>query len=392
MAIVIATAGVALGLAIIIIAVSVVLGFKDEVKNKVTGIGSHIQVVNYESLYNPESKPIAINDSLENALSKVEGVKHVQQFCLKTGMLKTDNAFQGVTFKGIDEKYDLSFLQSCIVEGKISEPFSHTRNTGKFLISKRLASQLGLELGSNVFAYFFDNKLRARRFRVEAIFSTNMSEYDKSLVFCDFYAAHQLLGYEKDQSSGAEIIIQNFDSLNVVSYRLLPVVGHQQDCYGAYFSMPTIKEISPGIFSWLDLLDINILVILLLMLAVAGFTTISGLLIIILERTQFIGVMKAMGASNRSLRHIFIYYSLFIVLRGIFYGNLLGLGLCFIQHKFGVVHLDPATYYVDTVPILLNWPLVIILNVAVFLFSSLALILPSYMVSRIQPARSIRFE
>ena len=391
-AVVIATAGVALGLAIMIIAVSVVLGFKREVRNKVTGIGSHIQVLNYESLYNPESKPLQISDSLVHDLRKIRGVKNVQQFCLKTGMLKTDEAFQGVAFRGIDEDYDLSFLRSCLVEGEIAEPFTKDRSTGRLVISQRLASQLNLQVGSRVYAYFFDQKLRARRFTVEAIYATNMSEYDKTLVFCDYHTSHQLLGFEDDQSSGAEIVINEFDSLAYVSSHVLSAVGHRQDAYGAYFSSPTIKELYPGIFSWLDLLDMNVVVILLLMMAVAGFTTVSGLLIIILERTQFIGVMKAMGAQNRSLRHLFIYYSLLIVIRGMLIGDILAIALCLTQQHWGFVRLDASTYYVDTVPVLMNWTLILFINLAVFLLSALALLLPSYLVSRIQPARSIRFE
>ena len=391
-AIVIATAGVALGLAIMIIAISVVLGFKGEVQRKVTGIGSHIRVVNYRSAYNPEALPIVVSDSLVSAISAIPEVHNVQRFCVKMGMLKTEESFQGVSFWGIDEDYDLTFLRQNLVEGKIDSAFSSRESSGRLVVSQKIARQLHLAVGSRVYAYFFDQNLRARRFTVVAIYATNLSEYDARLVFCDFKTVHQLMGLAPDQSSGAEVNLYGLEQLEQASQQVTQVVGRRQDHYGAYYAAPTIKDLFPNIFSWLDLLDLNVIVILVLMLAVAGFTTISGLLIIILERTQFIGVMKAMGASNTSLRHLFIYYAIFIVGRGMLVGNLLGIGLCLIQQHFGLVHIDASTYYVSVVPIQISWMWVLIVNVGTFLLSTLALILPSYLVSRIHPARSIRFE
>ena len=388
----IATTGVALGLAIIIISLSVALGFKSEVQHKVTGIGSHIQVLNYESLYRSDSQPIVISDSLIRVLNKVPEIEHVQRFCLKTGMLKTDESFQGVVFRGIDEQYDLSFLKDHLVEGIITHPFSSKESTERLVVSQKLARQLHLSVGSRVYAYFFDQTLRARRFTVEAIYATNMSEYDSKLVFCDYYTVHQLLGFEPDQSSGAEVNLSDMALLPLASAKVVRLVNHCQDSYGAYYTSPTIKDTYPHIFAWLDLLDINVVVILILMMAVAGFTTISGLLIIILERTQFIGVMKALGSNNRSLRHIFIYYAIFIIGRGLILGNVLGLGLCLMQQHFDIVHLDASTYYVSAVPILISWPLVFAVNVLTFIIATLSLIIPSFVVSNIHPARSIRYE
>lgn len=391
-AIVIATAGVALGLAIMIIAISVVLGFKGEVQRKVTGIGSHIQVVNYRSAYNPEALPIAIGDSLVEAISAIPEVRNVQRFCVKMGMLKTDESFQGVSFRGIDEDYDLTFLRENLVEGQIDSAFSSRESSGRLVVSQKIARQLHLAVGSRVYAYFFDQNLRARRFTVVAIYATNLSEYDARLVFCDFKTVHQLMGLAPDQSSGAEVNLVDLEHLEQASPQVTRIVARIQDPYGFNYAAPTIKDLYPNIFSWLDLLDLNVIVILVLMLAVAGFTTISGLLIIILERTQFIGVMKAMGASNASLRHLFIYYALFIVGRGMLVGNILGIGLCQLQQRFGFVHLDATTYYVPVVPIHISWLWVLVVNVGTFLLSTLALILPSYLVSRIHPALSIRFE
>ena len=391
-AIVIATAGVALGIAVMVISISVVLGFKHEVQRKVTGIGSHIQVLNYQSLYDTESQPIVVSDQLMQRLRRIPGVCSVQRFCTKTGMLKTDDSFQGVMFKGIDRDYDLTFLRESLVGGTIDKPFSATESTGRLVVSRMLASQLHLEVGSRVYAYFFDETLRARRFTVVAIYETNLTEYDSRLVFCDMHTVHRLLGYEADQSSGAELTLADMEHLPAASERVMRLVNHQQDRYGAPYSSPTIRDQYPHIFSWLDLLDMNVVVILVLMLAVAGFTTISGLLIIILERTQFIGVMKALGAANRPLRRVVLWYALMLVGRGLVVGNVLGLGLCLLQKWLGVVRLDAATYYVDHVPVLISWPWVVGINVVTLLLSALALLLPTLLVSRIHPARAIRFE
>ncbi len=390
---VIATTGVALGLAIMIVSVCVVLGFKTSVRDKVTGICGHIQVSNYESLYNPESSPIQLKPAFLDSLRDLPGVKCVQPFCQKTGMLKTDNDFQGVVFRGVEEHYDLSFLRGSLVAGSIDEPFCKDRSTGRLLISSYLAKQLRLEVGSRVYAYFFEGTLRARRFTIAAIYATNLSEHDRNLVFCDYHTTHQLLGYTGDQASGAELLINNFDSLEVIGQEVSNLVMQKrQDDYGAYLSSATITEIFPSIFSWLSLLDLNVIVILLLMLAVACFTTISGLLILVLERTQFIGIMKALGATNSALRGIFIRYAMFIVLRGVVLGAVLGIAICLAQKQWGIIHLDPSTYYVDAVPILMNWPIIIGLSVGVLCVSVLVLVLPSYIVSNIQPAKSIRFE
>ncbi len=389
----IATWGVALGLAIMILATGIVIGFKNCVRDKVAGLGSHIQVLNYGALYNADGAPIQVTDSLLEALRAVPGVKGAQPFCLKTGMLKTDDAFQGVAFRGIDGDYDLDFLRSALVEGTIEGPFSRTESTGRLVISQTMAQKLALKVGSRVYAYFFDGKLRARRFTVEAIYATNVNEYDKSLAFCDFHTAHRLLGLADDQATGVEVLATaGFDSLDVVTHRVVKKVAHRQDPYGQYLTAASIKDMYPNLFSWLNLLDLNVIVILILMFCVAGFTTISGLLILILERTQFIGIMKALGASNGMLRRVFIHYAMMVVTRGIVLGVVLGVGLALLQTHTGLVRLDATTYYVSSVPVQLEWTYVVGFALAVWVASVLVLLLPSYVVSNIKPAQSITFE
>lgn len=387
----IATVGVSLGVAVMIIAVCVVLGFKQEVQQKVMGMGGHVQVLNYDYQVDLEQHPIVLDDSLIAKLSSIDGVKHVQRFCNKPGMLKTDESFQGVMLKGVGSDFDLNFLKQHIVSGEVKS-FSDTANTQNIVISSKLAKTLKLDVGSKVYAYFFDGNVRARRFTVEAIYATHMGEFDKTIVFTDIYTTHKLSGFEDGQYSGAEILVDNLDRLDEVSSNVSSAVKSLTDVYGASYTAPSIRELYRGIFSWLSLLDTNVWVILCLMVSVAAFTMISGLLIIILERTQFIGTMKALGTTNKRLRHIFLYFASFIIAKGVIWGNVIGIGLVLLQNFTQFVHLDAETYYVDSVPVSLDWLFIVIINLGTLLVSFCVLILPSYLVSRIHPAKSIRFE
>ncbi|MBQ0049170.1 MAG: ABC transporter permease [Bacteroidales bacterium] len=387
----IATLGVSLGVAVMVVSVCVVMGFKQSIMQKLMGMGGHVQVLNYEYQVDLEQHPIVLDETIMEQLSALPGVQHVQRFINQAGMLKTDDAFQGVMLKGINEEYDTRFLAEHIVEGEMPV-FSDSASRQQIMISQRLSRQLRLGLGSQVYAYFFDGKVRARKFTVAAIYATHMSEFDKTLVFTDMHTTRRLASYQPDQYSGAEINIANTDSLGIIALEVAQTVNHLTDDYGAHYTSPTIRDLYPGIFSWLTLLDTNVWVILCLMLAVAAFTMISGLLIIILERTQFIGTMKALGATNSRLRHLFLYFASFVILRGIFWGNVAGIGIVLLQYFTGFIHLDAATYYVDSVPVSLEWLFIIAINIGTLFISFLVLILPSYLVSRIHPAKSMRFE
>ncbi len=387
----IATVGVSLGVAVMLIAVCVVFGFKREVQHKVMGMGGHIQVLNYDYQIDLEQHPIVLDEAMLSRIRSVEGVQHVQRFCSQPGMLKTDESFQGVVLKGIGPDYDLSFLRDHLLEGELAA-FSDTSSTQRIVISRKLANQLKLSVGSKVYAYFFDGNVRARRFTVSGIYATYMGEFDKTIIFTDIYTTHRLTGFEADQFSGAEISVEDVSKLDEVAVRVAEKVNHEIDHYGANYTTPTIRDLYRGVFSWLTLLDTNVWVILCLMICVASFTMISGLLIIILERTQFIGTMKALGATNGRLRHLFLYFSSFIILKGIVWGNVVGLGLILLQKYTGFVHLDAETYYVDSVSVDLDWPFMGLINVGTLIISFIVLILPSYLVSRIRPSKSIRFE
>lgn len=387
----IATAGVAIGLAVMIVSVCVVLGFKSEIRSKVIGFGSHIQIINYESISSGVSKPVAFPDSLIRELRQVPGVSHIQRFSNKGGILKTNDAFEGILLHGVGAEFNADFLKSNLKEGEIPV-FSADSATNRIVVSQTIADRLHLSCGDRVFAYFFDGNVRARRFTVSGIYQTNLSEFDDNMVFTDLYVCNRLNNYAADQYAGVEITVDRFDDVDLVAGSLVGKVNHLVDEYGAGYAAMTIRELYPQIFDWLDLLDVNVWVILILMVAVAGFTMISGLLIIILERTNFIGVMKALGATNRSMRHVFLYFAAFIVGRGLLWGNVLGIGLVVLQYYFNIVHLDPATYYVDAVPVLFNAGYILAINAATAFISVFVLILPSLLVSRIHPAKSIRFE
>lgn len=388
----IATAGVAIGLAVMLVSVSVVFGFKHTIRDKVVGFGSHITVANFMSLHGRDTRPICIDDSMMAVLRSIDGVKHVQRYAVKQGILKTDSDFLGVAFKGIAEEYDTTFIHDNLVNGSIPM-FSDSIGHNKILVSKIMADRLRLKTGDKVFAYFIDNNgVRARRFTVSGVYQTNLSKFDEAICFTDLYTTVRLNGWETGQTGGAELTVNNFDDINAVEENLVKKVNRTIDRYGETYSSETVQDSNPQIFTWLDLLDLNVWIILALMLCVAGFTMISGLLIIILERTAMIGVLKALGTRNGTVRKTFLWFAVFIIGKGMLIGNIVGLGLIALQKLTEVVKLDAATYYVDTVPVELNVPAILLLNAATLIVSVFVLIAPSFLASKVRPAKSMRYE
>ena len=388
----IATLGVAIGLAVMLISVSVVLGFKHTIRDKVIGFGSHITVGDFLTIQGSDQYPIEMGDSMMNVLKSIKGVDKVQRYAMKQGILKTDSDFLGVMFKGIAEEYDTTFLHNNMVEGYIPA-FSSEASKQQIVISKMIADQLHLHAGDRLFAYFFSNNgVRPRKYTITGIYQTNLSMFDKVICYTDLYSAVKLNGWESDQTSGAELTVKDFNKLDDVADILTHRVNRSSDKYGETYSSATIQQNYPQIFSWLDLLDLNVWIILTLMVCVAGFTMISGLLIIILERTNMIGVLKALGARNKIVRHTFLWFAVFIIGKGLLIGNIIGLGLILLQKYTGLIHLDPATYYVSTVPVEVNIPIILLINIATLLVSVFVLIAPSYLISHIHPAKSMRYE
>lgn len=390
-AIIIATTGVAIGLAVMIISMSVVIGFKHTVRDKIVGFGSHIQVADFMTLQTAESYPIAMDDSMMQVLASQPGVSHVQRFAQRQGILKTDDDFLGVIFKGVAQEFDTTFVHDNLIDGTIPA-FTDSVSSNRIIISKTMADKLRLSVGDKVFAYFVDRNVRTRRFTVAAIYQTNLEQFDNITVFTDLHTCIRLNRWDHDQASGAELTISNFDDLDAVSQQIADSVNRTIDHYGATYSSKNIRELYPAIFGWLDLLDLDVWIILILMIVVSAVTMISGLLIIIIERTAMIGVLKALGARNRTIRHTFLWFAAFITLRALLIGNIIGIGLLILQQQTGFVRLDPQTYYVSTVPVEINPLYILLINIATLLISIIVLIGPSYLISTIRPAKSMRYE
>ena len=391
-AITISTIGVAIGLAVMIVTVSVVLGFKHSIRDKVVGFGGHITVANFLTLQSSDQYSIQMDDSMTTVLKKIPGVKHVSRYALKQGILKTDNDFLGVMLKGVGPEYDESFLKKNMVEGTLPV-FSDKESQNKIVISRQMADKLKVKSGDKIFAYFISAQgVRTRRFTISGIYETNLQRFDEAMCFTDLYTCVKLNGWLDGEASGAELEVNDFNQLQQVADNVANRVNRTLDKYGNTYSSVTVKEMNPQIFSWLDLMDLNVWIILGLMIAVAAVTMISGLLIIILERTKMIGVLKALGARNKTIRHIFLWFATFIIGRGLLIANAISLGIIVLQKYTGFVKLDPQTYYVSTVPVELNWPIIIAINLATLFICVFILIAPSYLISHIHPAKSMHYE
>ena len=319
-------------------------------------------------------------------------MSHAERFATTQGILKTDNDFLGVMFKGIGPEYDTRFLQDCLVEGELPA-FSDSKTKYPLVISKTMADKLRLHAGDRLFAYFIgDDDVRTRRFTISGIYQTNMKRFDDMICLTDLSVAQRLNGWDSLQCTGAEVLVKDFNRLKETNSNLLYLLREKENRDEEASVSYAITDIYPQVFSWLELLDINVWIILGLMIAVAGFTMISGLLIIILERTQMIGILKALGARNSTIRHTFLWFAAFIIGRGLLWGNILGVGLVVLQQQTGFVKLDAQTYYVNEAPMELNLVLIALINIVTLLVSVFVLVAPSYLVSHIHPARSMHYE
>lgn len=390
-AVLIAMAGIAIGLAVMIISVAVVIGFKSEVRNKVIGFGSHIQITNLDAVNSYETHPVVADDSMMTALRAYPEIMHVQRYSTKPGMIKTDDAFQGMVLKGVGPEYDARFIKEYLLEGEIPA-FSDSVSSNQVLISKPLADKMRLKLGDKIYTYYIQDDIRARRLTIAGIYQTDFSEYDNLFLLTDINLVNRLNGWEPTQVSGMELQVRDYDKLEDTTYEIALDTDNQRDKFGGTYFVRSIEQLNPQIFAWLDLLDLNVWVILFLMIGVAGFTMISGLLIIIIERTNMIGILKALGANNFTIRKTFLWFSVFLIGKGMLWGNVIGLAFCILQSQFGIFQLDPETYYVDTVPVSFNVLLFLLINIGTLLTSVLMLIGPSYLITKINPARSMRYE
>lgn len=389
----IATAGIAVAVAVMIVSVCFVKGFQREVSEKLVGLASHIELQHPKFYNSPESYPVVTDDALLNHIKLVPEVEHVQRVSHKLGIFKTPNDFSGVALKGVGQDYRLDFMKKHLVAGNIPD-FRSDRPSNQIVISQTLAKRLGLKVGDKVYSYFFAESIKQRRFTIAGIYNTYLPQFDKSLVMTDLYTVNKLNSWTPDQSSGVEIQLKNADNLPEVERKIARIAAEKAKQTGSDYAVLGLHSNprTASMLSWLELLDANIMVILIIVIGVAGFTMISGLLILILERTTTIGVLKALGASNTRIRHTFLWFAAFIIGRGLLIGNAIGLTLMFVQQHFELIKLNPETYYVDSVPVELDWMWILGINAISLVVNIIALILPSFLVSQVQPAKAIQFD
>ena len=387
----IATISIALSLAVMIVSVAILIGFKQQIKNKLIGFVSAIQVNNYDTNISSETIPIANYYDFIPHLKEIPGIKHIQQYATKGGIIKTNNEMQGVTLNGVGTDFDWSFFKSYLVDGEIFE-VNDSVSTNNVLISEILSSLLGLKVGDSFEIHFVVSEhVRTRKFTVSGIYNTYFEEQDRAYVLCDIKHIQRLNGWAKNQISGFEISLNSIDDLQAVYEQVDDIVSYINFDDGSRLAVSTVADMFPQIFSWLDILDMNVWIILILMIAVSGFNMISGLLIMLLEKASMIGLFKSLGMRNNSLQRIFLYRSAIIVLNGMLWGNVIGIGCCLLQQQFEIFKLNPSDYYFSVAPVQLDVLPVILLNIGSFLLILLIQVLPSMFIAKISPDKTIRF-
>ena len=388
---VIAVIGIAMGLAVMILAVAILTGFKQQIREKIVGFGSNIQIVNFDSNISFETAPIKEGQDFIPKIKKIPGITHVQVFATKAGIIKTDEDIQGVVLKGVGSDFDWSYFRSNLIEGDVFK-VTDTARTEKVIISKKISDMLRLRTGDSFAMHFIQDPPRMRKFTVNGIYETSLEEFDKMYVFCDIGHIKRLNGWDDDQVSGFEIFIDDFDKLDRMTLAVEQAVGYQILKDEANVRVRNIRSRYPQIFDWLNFQDLNVIIIIALMLIVAGFNMISGLLILILEKTNMIGVLKALGSEDIIIRRIFLYQAGYLISKGLFWGNLIGIGLALLQMKTGLVSLDPSSYYIKTVPINLELTHILLLNAGTMTAIIIMLLVPSKLISRISPVKAIKYD
>ena len=379
----VALGGIIIGVLVMIVAMSVVVGFKQEITQKVAGFGSHIQVVNFDNNSTYEMQPICVSDSLLQTIRAIEHVTHVSTFASKPGIIKTDSAFQGIIFKGTDY---WTYFEQNIVEGTLPT------EANEVLLSTELAKQLQLHVGDNFLCYFVQDDLRVRRLYITGLYNTCMSEMDKLFVLGDIALVRQLNAWKENQVSGIEVLVDDLRQLENTTHDVYFLTANRLDENGNALYTQNLQQMNPNIFGWLDLLDMNVVIIIILMLCVSGFSIVTGLIILILDSVQLIGTLKALGADNQFVRRIFIYQAIMLIGKGMLWGNAIGLVLCALQYFTRAIPLDAASYYVSYVPMAFPWIGWVLLNIGTLLVSWLILLAPSAIITQISPAKVMHFE
>ena len=386
----IAIIGIALGLAVMLLSIAVIVGFKREVRNQIIGFGSHIQIMSYNNYNSLNSEPITLTPQLDSLLQSTPNITDIQHIATQPGIIHTEKAFQGILLKGIDSTYNWDFFSKNLIEGSI--PHSSFLTPNSSLISSSIARTMNLCVGDSFVVYIVTDGLRARKFTVAGIYQTTFADYDKLYIITDINHIQRLNQWREDQFSTLEILINDYSQLNQTSAELFNRIITYSHNTDILYRVETIESLTPQIFDWLAMLDMNAIVIIILMLAVSGFCVISGLLILILERSATIGLLKSLGANNWTIRKIFLTQSAYLISRGMLWGNIIGLSTIAIQHFTHAIPLDPTSYYVDHVPVTLPLTAWLLINIGLATASILMLVGPSYFVTRISPAEAMRKE
>ena len=386
----IAVISIALSISVIILSVSIALGFKHTIRNKLIGFASDIEIVHFDANNSFETVPISKYQPFYPSLDTLPEIKHIQIFATKAGIIKTKTDFQGIVLKGVDKHYDWSFIRNCLVAGDIIS-FPDSAKSTDILISEYIAKLLHLQVGNSLIIYFVQDPPRIRKFKIKGIFNTNLEDFDKLFAFVDIRQVQKLNDWDTSKISGFEVRVEKPEQIQAAYKQVFLAAGNFFQDDGSRLKVQTVYDKYPFIFDWLSLFDTNVYVIIILLMLVAAINMSSGLLILILEKTAMIGILKTLGATNRSVQRIFLNVGVILVGKGLIYGNIFGISLVLIQKYTHWIKLDPASYYVSFVPVEINVWYFILLNIGALLAMLIILVLPSFLVSKINPAKTIRF-
>lgn len=385
----IAVAGISLGVCVMLISVFVITGFKQEITAKLSGFMAHLNITAYDNNDSYSGNGIHLSDTLLEQLRGLPEINQAYPYVNKPTILKSKDEIHGLVFRGVDSTFDASFYLENLRAGEIPD-FSSGRPSDEILISASVAQVLNVKPGDRLTAHFVQQPPRVRVFTVKGIYETGFKEYDDLFAVCDVRHLQRLNGWEQDLFTGVAVELKEIGEIPLAEEKVDELISSNEK--DDFFKITTLKETAPQIFDWLSLLNMNVVVILVLIVLVAGFNMVSGLLIFILDQTALIGILKALGYKNIALRKLFLYVAMGLILKGMLVGNLLAFLLGGVQHYFSIIGLNPDTYYMDTVPVNFNWWYIILLNAGVLLVSGLMLIVPTMLISSIRPIKAIRFE
>ncbi|MEI6596084.1 MAG: FtsX-like permease family protein [Bacteroidota bacterium] len=380
----IAIAAVAISIAVMIIAVAIVKGYKVEIRNKIIGFSTHIQITRLDLNNSYQTTPLVSDTLMEHLISNQEGISHVQKFAIKAGIIKTKDEFEGLVLKGVDKGYDWKFIQQHLKQGTVIN-FEDSITSNDIILSQKTVDKLNLKLGDAVLMYFVQDPPRARRFKLTGIYKTGFDEMDALYAFADLRHVQKLNNWNTNEINGYEIGINDYEKLDEMAEKVTGFVPYNME-------VRSIRKMHPQLFDWLNLLDLNVLIIIILMIAVACINMSTALLILIVERNNMIGILKALGARNSSVRNLFLYMASYLMIGGMLIGNIIGIGLCWSEQKFAWLKLPQEAYYLSEVPVKFETTDILFINIGAFIICLLVLIIPSRFVLRISPAKAIKFE